>query len=91
MVVVHIQGVTSNAKDYGYVVMISDTGNINFGGRCSKLYQTSCAFWKVQNFVHRVLVIKSEWDISKFWNKISIFDCVSNKRDVTRWQQINSY
>jgi len=52
MVVVHAQGVTSNAKDYGCVVMISDIGNINFGGRCSKLYQMNCAFWKVQNFLH---------------------------------------
>jgi len=39
MVVVHVQGVTSNAKDYGCVVMISDIGNKNFGGRHSKLYQ----------------------------------------------------
>lgn len=91
-VVVHIQGVTSNAKDCGCVVMISDIGNINFGGLCSKLYRTSYAFWKVQNFIHRVLVIKSEWDISKFWKKISGFDCISSKRDVvTRWRLVKSY
>jgi hypothetical protein len=85
MVVVHVQGVTSNATDYGCVVMISDVGNINFGGCCSKLYQMNCAFWKVQNFLHQALVIKSKWDISKFWSKISGFDCISNKRDVTPW------
>ena len=72
MVLVHVQGVTSNAKDYGCVVMISDKGNKNFGGHCSKLYQMNCAFWKVQNFLHCVLVIKSEWDISEFWNRISV-------------------
>jgi hypothetical protein len=30
VVVVHVQGVTSYAEDYGCVVMISDIGNINF-------------------------------------------------------------
>lgn len=58
MVVVHVQGVTSNATDYGCVVMISDVGNMNFGGCCSKLYQMNYAFWKVQNFFYQVLVIK---------------------------------
>jgi len=38
MVVVHVQGATSNAKVYGYVV-ISDVGNKNFAGHHSKLYQ----------------------------------------------------
>jgi hypothetical protein len=38
IVVVHVQGVTSNVKDYGCVVMISDVGNINFGGCCRISY-----------------------------------------------------
>jgi hypothetical protein len=39
MVLVHVQDATSDVKDYGCVVVISDIENINVCGHFRKLYQ----------------------------------------------------